>query len=99
MGDIEGNEDKFNIVYFDAKPGDVIIHHPRTVHGSRGNTGASGRRRLAASIRYIGDDIRWQRKETEMGTNLPDIWKLQRDLGVATMTKQALTAIGRYALR
>jgi ectoine hydroxylase-related dioxygenase (phytanoyl-CoA dioxygenase family) len=37
LPDIEGNEDEYDIVYFDAEPGDVIIHHPRTVHGSRGN--------------------------------------------------------------
>ena len=46
---IEGNESKYDIMYFDAEPGDVIIHYPRTCHGSRGNT-TLNQRRLAASL-------------------------------------------------
>lgn len=56
LPDIEGNEAKYDVVYFDASPGDVIIHHMKTVHGSAGNTSAE-RHRRAASIRYIGDDV------------------------------------------
>ena len=133
LPDIEGREAEFDVVYFDAEPGDVIIHHPRTVHGSRGNTSglgggaggggegggggggggagggaspgagagtalgtvagaaaapaaapaapaggtsspvgtvAGGRRRLAASIRYCGDDVRWKRKRSELPSSV-----------------------------
>ncbi len=45
------NED---IVYFDAAPGDVIVHHWATLHGSSGNT-SSTRKRRAASIRFACD--------------------------------------------
>jgi hypothetical protein len=33
------------------------------VHGSGGNVTA-GQRRLAASVRYVGDDVRWRNKAT-----------------------------------
>ena len=66
MPDIEGNEASYDVVYYDADPGDVIVHNMYTIHGSTGNTGASGRRRMAASIRYLGDDIRYKPKASNM---------------------------------
>lgn len=56
MPDIEGNRDDYDIVSYDVKPGDVIIHHVMTIHGSRGNA-SSQRTRRAISFRYCGDDI------------------------------------------
>ncbi len=55
LPDIEGNEDDYDIVYFDVEPGDVIVHHYRLVHGSRGNTSLD-RTRRAVSLRFAGDD-------------------------------------------
>lgn len=52
---IEGHEDEFDVVYFDAEPGDVIVHNWQTIHGSAGNVSAN-RIRRAASVRYAGDD-------------------------------------------
>ena len=78
---IEGNESKYDIMYFDAEPGDVIIHYPRTCHGSRGNT-TLNQRRLAASIRYVGDDVRWVAdKSSERGSraSIGKLWKIERD--------------------
>ena len=43
-----------DIVYFDAEPGDVIIHHWATLHGSNGNVSTT-RARRAASIRFACD--------------------------------------------
>lgn len=40
--------------HFDAEPGDVIVHHWATLHGSRGNVSAN-RQRRAAAIRYACD--------------------------------------------
>jgi ectoine hydroxylase-related dioxygenase (phytanoyl-CoA dioxygenase family) len=59
LPDIEGNLDKYDIVHFDVEPGDVIVHHYRTVHGAGGNMSRYQVRR-AASLRYCGDDIRFQ---------------------------------------
>jgi len=59
LPDIENNLDKYDIVHFDVEPGDVIVHHYRTVHGAGGNHSRYQVRR-AASLRYCGDDIRFQ---------------------------------------
>ena len=42
------------IVSFDTEPGDVTVHHARTIHGAYGNASAT-RRRRAISVRYAGD--------------------------------------------
>jgi len=55
LPDIEGNEDDYDIVYFDVEPGDVIVHDYRLVHGARGNT-SPDRPRRAVSLRFAGDD-------------------------------------------
>ncbi len=59
LPDIEGHPEDFDLVYYETEPGDVVLHHYRTVHGSGGNTTAN-RRRRAITVRYCGDDIRWQ---------------------------------------
>jgi ectoine hydroxylase-related dioxygenase (phytanoyl-CoA dioxygenase family) len=61
LPDIEGREDEFDVVYYPAKPGDAIVHHVRTVHGSTGNT--SSRDRRAFALRYLGDDVRYLERE------------------------------------
>lgn len=58
LPDIEGNRENYNIVNFDCQPGDVIIHHVKTIHGSGGNL-SNDRMRRAVSFRYCGDDIRY----------------------------------------
>lgn len=57
LPDIEGHMQDYDIVHFDVEPGDVIVHHYRTLHGAGGNMSRYQVRR-AASIRYCGDDIR-----------------------------------------
>jgi ectoine hydroxylase-related dioxygenase (phytanoyl-CoA dioxygenase family) len=58
LPDIEGQLDDYDIVHFDVEPGDVLVHHYRTVHGAGGNHTRYQVRR-AASLRYCGDDIRF----------------------------------------
>ena len=60
--DIEGNEEAYDIVYYDAAPGDIIIQNYRTLHGSTGNTSAS-RTRRALAFRFLGEDMRYQEKK------------------------------------
>lgn len=55
--DIEAEPDKYDIVSFDVEPGDVIIHHVKTVHGAGGNRSDNWRR--AVSFRYCGDEVRY----------------------------------------
>jgi phytanoyl-CoA dioxygenase PhyH len=59
LPDIEGHMGDHDIVHFDVEPGDVIVHHYRTIHGAGGNHTRYQVRR-AASLRYCGDDIRFQ---------------------------------------
>ena len=56
MPDVEAmaRDNKCQIVTFDTEPGDVTIHHARTIHGAGPNT--SSRSRRAISLRYCGDD-------------------------------------------
>ena len=55
--DIEGAREGYDIISFDVQPGDVIIHHVMTVHGSGGNRSDQWRR--AMSFRYCGDEVRY----------------------------------------
>jgi hypothetical protein len=59
LPDIEGHLTDYDIVHFDVEPGDVIVHHYRTIHGAGGNHSRYQVRR-AASLRYCGDDIRFR---------------------------------------
>ncbi len=61
LPDIESNLDDYDIVHFDVEPGDVLVHHYRTIHGTGGNSSRYQVRR-AASIRYCGDDIRFKER-------------------------------------
>lgn len=49
----------FEILNFDTEPGDITIHHARTLHGADGNASISTPRR-ALSVRYCGDDARFK---------------------------------------
>ncbi len=66
LPDIEGNEDEFDVIYFDVEPGDVIVHDYRTVHGSRGNV-STDRTRRAVSLRYAGDDVTYLDRPSARG--------------------------------
>lgn len=57
LPDIEADPDAFDLVSFEVEPGDILVHHYRTVHGAGGNVSRYQVRR-AVSIRYCGDDIR-----------------------------------------
>jgi Phytanoyl-CoA dioxygenase (PhyH) len=61
LPDVEGHPEQFEIVHFDVEPGDVLVHHYRTIHGTGGNASRYQVRR-AASIRYCGDDIRFKQR-------------------------------------
>src|SRR6185295_11958619 len=50
---------------WDLQPGDVICHHPLTLHGAAGNASAT-QRRIGISLRYSGEDARWDPREFVM---------------------------------
>lgn len=45
------------LISFELEPGDMTVHHARTIHGAPANT--STVRRRAVSVRYCGDDARY----------------------------------------
>ena len=53
--DVAGGD--FDIVSFALEPGDITVHHARTLH-SAGPNRTADRRRRAISVRYCGDDAR-----------------------------------------
>lgn len=61
MPDIDADPQKFGVQYVEADPGDVIVHHFLTVHGSEGNAGPAPR--SAFSLRYCDADLRFRRRQ------------------------------------
>lgn len=55
LPDIEAERDKHEILSWELEPGDVLIHHPLTLHYASGNASPTGRRRGLA-LRYLGED-------------------------------------------
>ena len=56
--DIDGHEQDFDVEYCLPRPGDVVVHHLRTLHGAGGNRSKITPRK-AITIRYAGDDARF----------------------------------------
>lgn len=54
--DFDAERDRHRFLSWDMKAGDVLIHHSLTVHGARGNTSSTQRRRAYAT-RWTGDDV------------------------------------------
>lgn len=61
MPDIENHKQEYDVVYYPVKPGNAIVDHVRTVHGSTGNTSKRDRRALA--LRYLSDDVRYMQRQ------------------------------------
>jgi len=57
--DINANLDKYELLHWDMEPGDILMFHPLTLHGSYGNTSRT-RRRRALALRWTGDDVTYQ---------------------------------------
>ncbi|CAH1772750.1 unnamed protein product [Owenia fusiformis] len=49
---------ELELVNWDLKPGDVLIHHGFTIHGAPGNINSTTRRR-GYVVRWLGDDMRF----------------------------------------
>jgi ectoine hydroxylase-related dioxygenase (phytanoyl-CoA dioxygenase family) len=54
LPNIEDDRASYDIIHFDTKPGDCVIHHWLTIHGAPENS--SERRRRALCHRIAGDD-------------------------------------------
>lgn len=70
----DGSHDEVRLLSWDMQPGDVLCHHPLTVHGAAGNSSAT-QWRVGLSVRYLGNDVQWDPR--------PHTMKLRSDPGVA----------------
>ncbi len=60
--DINGNREDYDILGWAVGPGDAIAFDYRTIHGAPANASKSNQRR-AFSLRLVGDDTRFVRRE------------------------------------
>jgi len=58
LPDIDAGRDQYEILSWDMQPGDILIHHGMSVHGAPTNSSSTLRRR-GYSVRWTGDDARW----------------------------------------
>ena len=56
--DINANPEQYELLDWEMEPGDILMFHPLTLHGSYGNTHRT-RRRRALALRWTGDDVVW----------------------------------------
>lgn len=56
--DINADLEKYELLDWDMEPGDILMFHPLTLHGSYGNRHRT-RRRRALALRWTGDDVVW----------------------------------------
>ncbi len=49
--------------------GDVVCHHPLTIHGSGANNALTGQR-IGLWLRYLGEDVRWYPSQYVMSIRL-----------------------------
>ncbi|MEM7280656.1 MAG: phytanoyl-CoA dioxygenase family protein [Pseudomonadota bacterium] len=66
--DINANPDEYDLLDWDMEPGDILMFHPLTLHGSYGNSHRE-RRRRAIAFRWIGDDVVYSPSPTRMPIN------------------------------
>jgi len=59
---IDADRDSYEIIGWALSPGDAVAFDYRTIHGAPANTSATNQRR-AFSLRLLGDDARFRRRE------------------------------------
>jgi ectoine hydroxylase-related dioxygenase (phytanoyl-CoA dioxygenase family) len=63
--DVEAKRSEFDILSWDLQRGDMLVFHNLILHGSRGNSSNTTRRR-ALSVRYAGDDVVYDPRPSTM---------------------------------
>ena len=54
----QADDPEITLLEWDLEPGDCVCHHPLAVHGAGPNK-SSTQRRIGLSIRFFGDDVRY----------------------------------------
>jgi ectoine hydroxylase-related dioxygenase (phytanoyl-CoA dioxygenase family) len=81
LPDLDADPETYVQLCWELGPGDLILHHPRTVHGASGNRSSSQRRR-AIAMRYTGDDARYDPRPGNFVSMTVDLGLLE-DPGIA----------------
>jgi len=68
LPDIEAERARFDIVSFGVEPGDVVLFHPKMLHG--GAPTHPGGRRRTLTLRYFGRDCRYDPRPGPAGPRL-----------------------------
>jgi ectoine hydroxylase-related dioxygenase (phytanoyl-CoA dioxygenase family) len=68
LPDIEAERGKFDIVSFAVTPGDVVLFHPKMLHG--GAPTHPGGRRRTLTLRYFGRNCRYDQRPGRAGPRL-----------------------------
>ncbi|HZZ90475.1 MAG TPA: phytanoyl-CoA dioxygenase family protein, partial [Caulobacteraceae bacterium] len=62
LPDIEAARRRYDIVSFPTRPGDVVVFHPKMLHG--GAKTAAGQRRSTLTLRFFGTETIYERRDT-----------------------------------
>lgn len=68
--DVDGEPQRWRVLAWDLEPGDLLVFHPRTLHGNAGNRAPQRSRRL--SLRWVAEDCRYREKPLPWATFRPD---------------------------
>lgn len=67
------------VMTWPARRGDVIVLHPKTIHGSLPRNSAQPGMRLGYSVRWLGDDVRWSPNALNLAASFDSHPDMRRD--------------------
>jgi ectoine hydroxylase-related dioxygenase (phytanoyl-CoA dioxygenase family) len=71
LPDIEAHRGDFDIVSFAVEPGDVVLFHPKTLHG--GAPTHPGTRRRTLTLRFFGEKAFYETRPIPAGPRMPGL--------------------------
>lgn len=93
LPEISPDDAQGRVIVWDTQPGDIVVFHPRIIHGAFGSDPVRPRRTF--SIRFLGDDVRWLTKASVFfgwlennpmqdgdrfaGPRFPQIWPITQE--------------------
>jgi ectoine hydroxylase-related dioxygenase (phytanoyl-CoA dioxygenase family) len=90
--DVDAHPERYEFLSWDLEPGDCLVHQGMTMHGAPGNRSCAVRRR-AHSIRFTGDDVRWDPRPGIL-ENIPRMTTLPIELAAgAPLTSPAFPLV------
>ena len=72
LPDIDAHPEQYDLLSWDMDAGDAIVFSAEAIHGAKDNVGGSGRR-VAVSVRYLGQDAIWDPRPGTDRAVQPDV--------------------------